>query len=248
MSDSLLDRYAAVEARVRDACASHGRERDDVLLIAVSKFHPAPAILDLAEAGQMDFGENYVQEAEAKKVALVKHAPNLRWHLIGHVQSRKAPQVAGKYELIHTVDNIKLANALNRHLKDSVQDVLIEVNIGAEPQKSGVMPQDLPVLAESIMKNCPQILLRGLMCLPPVFDSGDAARPYFTRLRKLRDNLERELGCKLPELSMGMSGDFDGAIAEGATIIRIGTAIFGPRPTKNIAKIWHNACITTCVP
>lgn len=229
---ALAERYAQVEEQVARACSAAGRRREDVRLVAVSKFHPAGDIRALAGLGQIDFGENYVQEAEAKKEYFAALRPDLVWHMIGHVQSRKAGQVAGRYALIHTVDTVKLANGLERRLNDGIQDVLIEVNIGEEPQKSGVMPENLPELAGHMLSSCPHLALLGLMCLPPVFDSGDAARPYFARLRRLRDDLEVRLGRKLPQLSMGMSGDFAGAIAEGATIVRIGTSIFGPRPLK----------------
>lgn len=231
---TLLERYAQVEEKVSAACRKAGRVRDDVLLLAVSKFQPASAIRELAAAGQKDFGENYVQEALAKHAFLAQDARcrELRWHMTGHVQSRKAAQVAGMFTLIHTLDSKKLADGLERKLSGTggFQNALIEVNIGAEPQKAGVMPGELTDLGQYVLTNCPHIKLRGLMCLPPVFDSGEAARPFFASLRKLRDNLAAELGTELVELSMGMSGDFEAAIAEGATIVRIGTSIFGPRP------------------
>lgn len=233
---TLLERYAKVGEQVEAACRKAGRPRSDVLLLAVSKFQPTAAIVELALAGQMDFGENYVQEALSKREELTQTAAcaAIRWHMIGHVQSRKAKLVAGAFQLLHTLDSEKLANALERELAatSSRQQALIEVNIAAEPQKAGIMPQALPHLAEHVFANCPHIKLRGLMCLPPVFDSGDAARPYFAKLRKLRDSLEIVTGSGLPDLSMGMSGDFDAAIAEGATIVRIGTSIFGPRPKR----------------
>lgn len=226
-------RYETVLAGIEAACLSCGRKREDVQLIAVSKFHPVQAILEVARAGQLDFGENYVQEVKSKKDALSEVAPNLRWHMIGHVQSRKAAQVAGKFALLHTLDSIKLANCIERNLlNEASQDVLIEVNIADEPQKSGIKPTELPELAQYVIASCPHLKLRGLMCLPPVFDDGEAARPYFAKLRNLRDELEKQTGAILPELSMGMSGDYAAAIAEGATIVRIGTSIFGPRPLK----------------
>lgn len=228
----MKNRLAAVEASIAQACQEAGRPRASVQLVAISKFHPARDIALAARAGQLDFGENYVQEADAKKAALIEEWPDLRWHMTGHVQSRKAGQVAGKYALIHTLDSIRLADGLEKHLTDKRQPVLIEVNIGEEAQKAGVMPDKLKELASHVVNNCPHLELRGLMCLPPVFDNGEAARPYFARLRRLRDDLEQGLGQALPELSMGMSGDFGQAIAEGATIVRIGTAIFGLRPLK----------------
>lgn len=228
----LLERYAATETEVEKACVSAGRKRDEILLLAVSKFQTAQAVLEVAAAGQKDFGENYAQEARAKREIANAAAPDLRWHFIGHIQSRKARDIAGQYALIHSVDSIRIAEALEKYHGEARQNILIEVNIGEEPQKSGVMPSDLTELALHIVGGLPRLNLRGLMCMPPVFDAGEAARPYFAKLRELRDNLEKEIGEKLPELSMGMSGDFPGAIAEGATIIRIGAGIFGPRPTR----------------
>jgi len=228
----ILERYAHVEEEVAAACRKACCRRDNVLLLAVSKFQAASAISAVASMGQSDFGENYVQEALAKREALAGENVSLRWHMIGHVQTRKASQIAGVFQMIHTMDSSRLADAFERKLAQTgaSQDVLIEVNIAAEPQKAGIMPAELSGLGQHILENCPHINLRGLMCLPPVFDSGEASRPYFAKLRSLRDNLARELGVKLPELSMGMSGDFGAAIVEGATIVRIGTRIFGPRP------------------
>lgn len=222
------ERYLKVEAQVASACASAGRRREDVLLLAVSKFQPPEAIIEVARAGQRDFGENYAQEARNKMARLAE--PGLRWHMIGHLQTRKAKSVAGEFALIHSLDNKDLADGIERRLDDRQQDVLIEVNIGGEPQKAGVLAADLDRFAAHILENCPSLRLRGLMCLPPVFDNAEASRPFFEKLRLLRDQLEKRFGLKLPELSMGMSGDFQAAIAEGATIVRIGTAIFGPRP------------------
>lgn len=232
----ICQNYRYVEGEVAAACARTGRARNEVHLLAVSKFQPASAIAETAKLGQRDFGENYVQEALTKREELesITGSNELRWHMIGHIQSRKAPLVAGAFWLIHTLDSIHLANGLEKALVklEKRQKVLLEVNIANEPQKAGIMPLELPKLAAYVLEHCPHLDLQGLMCLPPVFDSGEAARPYFAKLRQLRDNLETETGKKLPELSMGMSGDFATAIAEGATIVRIGTAIFGPRPVK----------------
>lgn len=228
--------YLKVEDEVAEACRIAGRNRSDVLLLAVSKLHPASDVEFLAGLGQKDFGENYVQEALAKRERLApgKFADNLRWHMIGRPQTRKAPLVAGNFTLLHALDSSKLADAMERRLAagNGGQDVLLEVNIGAEKQKAGVMADSLGELAEYIEGRCPHLSLKGLMCLPPVFDAGDAARPFFSRLREERDSLEKRLGKSLPILSMGMSGDFRAAIAEGATIVRIGSSIFGPRPKK----------------
>lgn len=235
-TDVLRGRYARVLERLDAACAAAGRGRDDVVLIAVSKLHPAADVAAVARAGQLDFGENYVQEALQKREELAGEPAcrNVRWHMIGHVQSRKAAQVAGAFALIHTLDSRKLADGLERRLAvlEARQPVLMEVNVAAEPQKSGIMAEDLPALADYIVESCPHLELRGLMCLPPVFDAGEAARPHFARLRVLCEELRARLGLPLPELSMGMSGDFEAAVAEGATMVRIGTDIFGPRPPR----------------
>lgn len=226
--------YEKVLEGLENACQKAGRKREDVTLVAVSKFHSVNDIESVAAKGQLDFGENYLQEASEKKKLLSSYN-NLRWHMIGHVQSRKAASVAGNFFLVHTLDSIKLANAMEKALreKELAQDVLIEVNIGEEAQKAGVSIKDLLSLAAHIEESCAHLKLKGLMCLPPVFDAGDAARPYFAKLFELRENLNRSLGRSLPELSMGMSGDYAAAIAEGATIVRIGTDIFGPRSPKS---------------
>ena len=225
--------YEKVLDGLENACRKAGRKREEITLVAVSKFHSANDIESVAAKGQLDFGENYLQEADEKKRILSAYK-DLRWHMIGHVQSRKASGVAGNFLLVHTLDSIKLANAMEKALleKELVQEVLIEVNIGEEAQKAGVNIKDLHNLAEHVEKFCPHLKIKGLMCLPPVFDAGEAARPYFAKLFQLREGLSRSLGRSLPDLSMGMSGDYEAAIAEGATIVRIGTDIFGPRPLK----------------
>lgn len=223
--------YAKTLEALERACLSAGRRREDVTLVAVSKFHSPEDIEAVAALGQLDFGENYVQEAEGKMDRLGK---NLRWHMIGHVQSRKASAVAGNFALVHTLDSIKLADAMEKRLAslDLEQRVLIEVNIAGEAGKAGVDAKELGALAGHVEACCPRLKLEGLMCLPPAYDSGEAARPYFSRLYGLREDLGRTIGRPLPHLSMGMSGDFEAAVKEGATIVRIGTDIFGPRPRK----------------
>ncbi len=225
-------RLADVRQRVATAALRSGREASCVKLIAVSKFHPAGAVRDAISCGQTVFGENYVQEAVGKQAELADL--QAEWHFIGHVQTNKAKDVAGRFALIHTVDDVRLAEALNRRLPQDVesQSVLIQVNIGHENQKSGVSEDELPRLAEAVLA-LPRLRLLGLMGMPPFFDDGEAARPYFARLRALRDALETRLGRSFPELSMGMSGDFEQAIEEGATLVRIGTTLFGSRPAKS---------------
>ena len=236
MDTPLLEHYRRVEEEVASACAAAGRKREDVRLLAVSKFHSEEDIAQLAQAGQRDFGENYLQEAAQKRAALnsMPGSEGLRWHMIGHIQRRKARDIAGEFELIHTLDSHELADEFQKRLqqKNTTQKALLEINLGAEGQKAGIMPESASELAMHILDKCPNLELRGLMCIPPVFDAGDAARPWFAKLRELRDKLQISVGMQLPELSMGMSGDFAAAIAEGATIVRIGTSIFGPRPVK----------------
>lgn len=234
---ALAARYATVCRRLQEAVRKAGRDRDEVTLVAVSKYHPAEAVAAVAALGQRDFGENYVQEALQKQAALA--GAGLRWHCIGHVQSKKAKDVAGRFTLIHTVDTLKLAQNLHKNMcrpEDdgacvTPQDVLLQVNIGDEAQKSGVSGDDVARLAEGVM-GLQGLRLCGLMCLPPFFDDGEAARPFFAALRRQRDDLENRLGITLPHLSMGMSGDFEQAVEEGATIVRVGTDIFGPRPQR----------------
>ncbi len=238
-ADSIAAHLAEVQARIirasQEASFTH-----EVALVAVSKFHPAQAVYAATLAGQTVFGENYVQEALAKQedtVLLCQKAPQEppHWHFLGHIQSRKAKDVVGRFDLIHSVDSEKLARLLDSAAtqKNIRQNVLIQVNIGAETQKSGVSIANLPSLAHTILQ-CPHLNLQGLMCLPPVFDAGLAARPYFALLRSLRNELEQQFSCHLPHLSMGMSGDLEAAILEGATLVRVGTDIFGQRQSVSV--------------
>lgn len=232
---ALRENWQETCVRLHEAALASGRNAADIQLIAVSKLHSAASVACVAACGQKDFGENYVQEALAKQDDLAQHPAcvGIRWHCIGHVQSRKAALVAGRFVLVHTLDSAKLALAMEKHLGqyDQHQDVLIQVNVGNEPQKSGLNESELVPLAEQIMA-LPHLHLQGLMCIPPMFDNGPAARPYFAGLRELRDALRPRLGLPLPHLSMGMSGDFVEAVAEGASLVRIGTDIFGARPPK----------------
>lgn len=232
---ALRERWERVRARLAESIRLAGRSSEEVTLIAVSKLHSADAMAYVAGLGQVDFGENYVQEACAKQEALALSPvyAHMHWHFIGHLQSRKAAHIVGRFALIHTVDSLNLAEKLNKHAvaMNVRQDVLIQVNIGAEAQKSGVNAADLPALAEAICA-LPYVRLQGLMCLPPVFDNGPLARPHFAHLRELRDSLRSVTGLPLPHLSMGMSGDFEEAVLEGSTLVRVGTDIFGPRLQK----------------
>jgi len=233
----LEQRWRRVLDGKAEAEKAAGRELGSVCLLAISKYQPASAIAELFHLGQRDFGENYMQEARAKQAELARL--DIRWHATGPVQTNKAKEVAGNFSLLHTLGTEALARAILRRLPaGAVQDTLIQVNIGEEPQKSGVAPAELPAFVETLLEggleaeNGASLRLRGLMCLPPNCGEGELARPYFTRLRELRDGLEQRFGLELPELSMGMSGDYRQAIEEGATIIRVGTDIFGARPKK----------------
>lgn len=232
--EELARNLQSVRSRMAAACARAGRAADSVRLVAVSKFHPASDIRALAACGQREFGESYAQEALAKQDELVDE--DILWHFVGGLQTKKARSVVGRFGLIHSVDSEKLARELARRAAEArvLQPVLIEVNMGEE-QKAGVEEAELAALARLVLslgQGGSGLDLRGLMCLPPVFDSPEEAGPAFEYLRELRDGLSAELGVALPELSMGMTGDFEAAIAEGATLIRVGTSIFGPRPQR----------------
>lgn len=234
---ALEERWRKVLEGKAEAERKAGREPGSVRLVAVSKFHPAEAIAELYRLGQKDFGENYMQEARGKQKQLAEL--DIRWHAIGPVQSNKAKEAAGHFALLHTLSSLSLAKALLRRLPEgTVQDVLVQVNIGEESQKSGVVPAELACFFEDLLEQKlvtaegAGLRVRGLMCLPPNCGEGELARPYFVRLRQLRDAMEERFGLSLPELSMGMSGDYVQAIEEGATMIRVGTEIFGPRIVK----------------
>ena len=203
-----------VRERIAAACARAGRDPSSVTLVAVSKTQPLEKLRQAFEAGQRAFGENYAQELRAKSEAL----PGAEWHFIGGLQTNKARMVVGRAALVHTCDRIGLARELAKRAA-APQRVLLEVSIGKEPQKSGVLPEDVAALLE-VVRALPQLRCEGLMCIPPA--SGDP-RPHFRALRELASRLG------LRELSMGMSADYEAAIEEGATIVRIGTAIFGQR-------------------
>ncbi|UZP69162.1 YggS family pyridoxal phosphate-dependent enzyme [Desulfovibrio mangrovi] len=236
-SGALVARYHEVRERIEGAVRKAGRDAGSVSLVAVSKTHPAESVEVVAGEGQVVFGESYVQEALAKQEELSRLP--LEWHFIGHLQSKKARDVVGRFALIHGVDNLKLAQNLQNRMAMlpvtttgadvSVQDILIQVNIGREPQKGGIAIEDLLPFAEDVVK-LPQLRLRGLMCMPPFHCVGDLASPFFAHLRELKEQVERHVGMTLPHLSMGMSQDFEQAIAEGATLVRVGTDIFGERP------------------
>ena len=215
---------ANLENRIHTAAASCGRRREDILVLAVTKKFPATVIREAHDLGLRDFGENYVQEFEDKRPVL-GDLPGARFHLIGHLQSNKARKAAELFDCIQTVDTPKLAERLSqaRFTRARPMDVMVEVKLSPEQAKAGAAPEGLPALIEAI-RALPALRLRGLMTMPPWSDNPEHSRPYFAQLRRLGEQ------HRLPELSMGMSHDLEVAIEEGATCIRIGTALFGPRP------------------
>ena len=226
-ADSIAARWQAVRARVDAACERAKREPSTVTIVAVSKTHPASAVREAAAAGATDFGENYAQELAAKR-ADVGDAPNVRWHYIGRLQRNKAKLVAGHVALVHAVDTIDLAQELAKRAGGTLQPILISVNAAGEETKGGVTEDSAVELARGLAA-IDGVRLDGFMTMPPPADDPEASRPAFEALRALRDRCEQALGRPLPVLSMGMSGDFEVAIACGATHVRIGTAIFGAR-------------------
>ncbi|MGN6105255.1 MAG: YggS family pyridoxal phosphate-dependent enzyme [Kofleriaceae bacterium] len=221
---TIAERWREVRARVDRACEAAGRAPSEVTVIAVSKTQPAEAVREAAAAGATDFGENYAQELVAKRAA----CGDVRWHFIGRLQRNKAKLVAGQVALVHAVDSVELAEELARRAGGVVQPVLLSVNLAGETTKGGATAADAPGLARQLAA-VPGVRLDGLMTMPPPSDDPEASRPAFLALRALRDQLAQQLGAPLPVLSMGMSGDFEVAIACGATHVRIGTAIFGSR-------------------
>jgi len=244
-SGELAENLARVRERIELAASRAGRRQEEITLVAVSKTHSARKIRELYEAGARHFGENRVQERESKLAHLA--GLDATWHMIGHLQKNKAARAASLFDRIDSVDSVSLAERLDRAREEfnaekgntnseSVHSVivnrlrvLIEVKLDPEPAKSGVDGRDLPRVVEAITR-MPHLDLAGLMGVPPYFDNPEETRPYFQRLRKLRDSVRAQLGEKiLPVLSMGMSHDLEIAIEEGATEIRVGTALFGSR-------------------
>jgi len=230
----IRDNLLRVQERIDAAAQKVGRRSDEITLIGVSKTQPADAIRAAYEAGLRHFGENRVQEWEEKRAGLGDLQTN--WDLVGHLQSNKAARAAGLFHSVDSIDDLALAQRLDRARGEQQANapklrVLIEVRVEDEESKSGVRPEEAAALAAKVLEFA-HLELAGLMCLPPFLDDPAKVKPYFQRLRELRDSLAREIGRELPVLSMGMSHDFEVAIEEGATEVRVGTAIFGSRPTK----------------
>ena len=229
--EQLAARLTAVRERIAAAANASGREPEEVKLIAISKTHPASVIRTLIELGAGDLGENRVQEAEEKIAEIGRD--RARWHLVGHLQANKARRAVNLFEVIHSLDSRDLAQRLDRLCAEEGREklpVLIQVDLGHEETKSGIDESELTDLVESL-KSLTHLELIGLMTLPPFFDDTEQSRPFFRRLRELRDELGSggAFGNRKGELSMGMTHDFEVAIQEGATMVRIGTAIFGER-------------------
>lgn len=228
MASKLADRLAEVRRRVADAATASGRTPDSITLIAVGKTFPAEVVAEAVSAGAFDLGENRVQEAVAKKPGVA----GARWHLIGPLQRNKARAALEVFDVVHTLDRPEIADRLQyllaEHWPERRLEVLVEVNVGSEPQKAGALPDEAAELLQHALA-CDRLSVRGLMAIPPWGREPEESRPYFRALRELRDDLQLQVGAPLPELSMGMSHDFELAIAEGATMVRVGTAIFGPR-------------------
>jgi len=230
MNEDIKGNIQRVRDRIEAACRRSGRQPEDVKLIAISKTFPAERIREAYEAGLRDFGENRVQEADAKRPALTDLT--ITWHLVGHLQTNKAKSARELFHWIHSVDSFRLAEKLDKSAAYSGErlPVLLEVNLGEEASKSGVRETEIVPLAEQVSRLA-TLEIRGLMVIPPFSEDAEQSRPYSRRLRELARKLEAAglPGVSMQQLSMGMSHDFEVAIEEGATMVRIGTAIFGER-------------------
>ncbi|MBM4284365.1 MAG: YggS family pyridoxal phosphate-dependent enzyme [Deltaproteobacteria bacterium] len=228
----IAENLRAVQERIAAAARRTGRDPARVRLLAVTKGVDQDRLRQAVAAGQLLLGENYLQEAREKIRAL---GPQVCWHFIGHLQTNKARAAVDLFHMIHSVDRLRLAQALNDAAGrlGKVQEVLLQVNLAGEESKSGAAPKDVPDLLAALV-GMPHLKVSGLMAIPPWLPEAEEVRPYFRALRELRDRLAEQglTADPLPELSMGMSGDFEVAVEEGATLVRLGALIFGPRPPK----------------
>jgi len=230
----LKQRINEINGRIRKTASSCNRETESIRIVAVTKTVPAERIREAIESGISIIGENYIRDARDKYPILSSHP--VAWHFIGHLQTNKAKYAVKMFDLIHSVDSVKLAEELDIQANkiSKVQNMLIQVNLGKEKTKSGINEEDAPDLINE-MSRFKNLFVKGLMVIPPFFDDPEIVRPYFSALRNLRDRIKKSLdscpikNITMDELSMGMSGDFETAIEEGATLVRIGTAIFGER-------------------
>ncbi len=226
----MKDRIQKIEQQIREAAEQAGRNPEEIRLVAVSKIKPAEMVKEAMDAGQRIFGENYIQEALAKIEEV--GSEGIEWHFIGHLQSKKSKYAAGAFDLIHSVDSLKLAKEISKQAakKGVVQKILIQVNTSGEESKSGTTEEAVIELIREAA-TLEHVAIMGLMTMPAFFDDPEGARPYFRQLRLIKERIESLAipGVEMKELSMGMSGDFEVAIEEGATLVRVGTAIFGAR-------------------
>lgn len=223
----ISENLSLVGGRIRDACERSGRKPDNVQLIAVSKTFPVESVAEAVDAGQACFGESRLQEAEPK-IAALPHS--LHWHFIGRVQRNKVRRLLQNFEVIHGIDSLRLADFTDQVAAELglFPRIFLQVNIGGEASKGGFSPEELRADMERLL-GLKRLEILGLMAIPPAGPDAESSRPWFARLRELRDALEREFAVILPALSMGMSGDYEIAIEEGATHVRVGSAIFGKR-------------------
>jgi PLP dependent protein len=227
---SIIENLERVREQIAQAAAKAGRDVKDVELVAITKTHPAEKVREAVEAGQTLFGESRVQEARAKIPEL---SSNIRWHFVGHLQKNKVRQALPLFEMIHSVDSLALAKDINRIAEEEglYPRVLLEVNVAAEGSKFGFAPDDLRASMQALL-GLPRLSIEGLMCIPPLAAESEDSRKFFAQVRGLRDSVEKEFNMKLPQLSMGMTQDFAIGVEEGATLVRVGTAIFGERKAR----------------
>lgn len=227
MANSIADNLLEIKQRVEQAAVKSGRNAKDCELLVVSKTWPAETVTEVVAAGQLIFGENKVQEAEGKIPALPE---NLHWHLIGHLQRNKVRKALPLFDVIHSIDSLKLARYTSNIATELgvKPEVYLQVNLAGEESKDGYSLEKLHGEFDELF-GLTGIQIQGLMCIPPAAKTPEHARPWFAQLRELRDELEKQANQKLPGLSMGMSGDYQVAIEEGSTIVRVGSAIFGKR-------------------
>ena len=224
---TIAENFEVVRARIAEAAAKSNRGPDEVELVAISKTHDVETVRTAINAGHLTFGESKVQEARAKIPLLPSH---LRWHLVGHLQKNKIRHALPLFELIHSVDSVDLALAIERIAQEAglYPRILLEINVAGEGSKFGFRAEKLTQEMESLL-SLKRLSIKGLMCIPPLAQEAEASRKYFVELRELRDALEKEFDIDLPHLSMGMTNDYSVAVEEGATLVRVGTAIFGER-------------------
>ena len=235
--NSIADNLERVREQIAQAAAKAGRVADEIVLVAITKTHPAERVREAIEAGQSLFGESRVQEARAKIPELPS---SLRWHFVGHLQKNKIRQALPLFEMIHSVDSLGLAQEMNRIAEEDGMHprVLLEVNVAGEGSKFGFSPDKLREQMEELLR-LPRLSILGLMTIPPLAEEAEASRKYFVQLRELRDRLQTEFRVDFGQLSMGMTQDFPIAIEEGATLVRVGTAIFGERSKRQKATDEH---------